>query len=285
MKYMDCTKFEKGLRLNIVPGDPRNLELQIHLSKPLGVKKKVYYTGLKDAIFGPMMDAAVRNYQKDNGLVVDGVAGPVTLEHMGLCSKASVVVNASAPNVHVGATSKRKNDLKVLVFNQKSVPNYGEVSCGPVSICMGLSIDDVVTKANFQSEVRKLINAGGTNNNGTVPERLDAAVNQVYKGYEMKPYKYENMAQIADAVDKHKGVVLHGATISEMGYSGSFGHYIFLKGYDYDNNKYNVVDPHPIIQNGKWVMRNSYWYNVNVIKKFIDKRGHVTPIHVLKKIK
>ena len=34
--------------------------------------------GIPDGVFGAMTDEAVRQYQEDSGLVVDGVVGPVT---------------------------------------------------------------------------------------------------------------------------------------------------------------------------------------------------------------
>jgi peptidoglycan hydrolase-like protein with peptidoglycan-binding domain len=37
-----------------------------------------YYTGQIDGYFGPITDAAVRQYQEDNGLTVDGWVGPIT---------------------------------------------------------------------------------------------------------------------------------------------------------------------------------------------------------------
>ena len=37
-----------------------------------------------DGIFGKGTEAEVKKYQKNNGLQVDGIVGPATLEHMGL---------------------------------------------------------------------------------------------------------------------------------------------------------------------------------------------------------
>ena len=35
-----------------------------------------------DGIFGPLTDATVRNYQRTNGLIADGLAGPMTFSHL-----------------------------------------------------------------------------------------------------------------------------------------------------------------------------------------------------------
>ena len=42
-----------------------------------------------DGVYGPNTRRAVRNYQRNQGLAVDGIAGPVTLAHLGLASSGS----------------------------------------------------------------------------------------------------------------------------------------------------------------------------------------------------
>ena len=42
-----------------------------------------------DGVYGPNTRRAVRNYQRNQGLIVDGIAGPVTLAHLGLSSAGS----------------------------------------------------------------------------------------------------------------------------------------------------------------------------------------------------
>ena len=60
-----------------------------------------------DGVYGPNTRRAVRNYQRNQGLAVDGIAGPVTLAHLGLAGQgsgaatrgtASTGASASAPN-------------------------------------------------------------------------------------------------------------------------------------------------------------------------------------------
>jgi peptidoglycan hydrolase-like protein with peptidoglycan-binding domain len=42
-----------------------------------------------DGVYGPNTRRAVRNYQRNQGLAADGIAGPVTLAHLGLAGRGS----------------------------------------------------------------------------------------------------------------------------------------------------------------------------------------------------
>lgn len=46
------------------------------------LKDKGYYSGYIDGLFGSYTDSAVREYQADNGLVIDGIVGRYTWENM-----------------------------------------------------------------------------------------------------------------------------------------------------------------------------------------------------------
>jgi peptidoglycan hydrolase-like protein with peptidoglycan-binding domain len=49
-----------------------------------------------DGVYGPNTRRAVRNYQRNQGLAVDGIAGPVTLAHLGLSSGSGAATKAPA---------------------------------------------------------------------------------------------------------------------------------------------------------------------------------------------
>ena len=52
----------------------------------LSLKNLGFYSGKVDGIFGKATKQAVINFQRQNGLVADGIAGPKTLQALGLTS-------------------------------------------------------------------------------------------------------------------------------------------------------------------------------------------------------
>ncbi|MDY4976799.1 MAG: spore cortex-lytic enzyme [Clostridia bacterium] len=50
------------------------------------LKNLGYYTGQIDGIYGPLTQSAVTRYQANFGLAVDGIAGPKTLQSLGISS-------------------------------------------------------------------------------------------------------------------------------------------------------------------------------------------------------
>jgi peptidoglycan hydrolase-like protein with peptidoglycan-binding domain len=58
-----------------------------------------------DGVYGPNTRRAVRNYQRNQGLAVDGIAGPVTLAHLGLAGQGSSAGTTSSRPASNGATA------------------------------------------------------------------------------------------------------------------------------------------------------------------------------------
>jgi N-acetylmuramoyl-L-alanine amidase len=84
-----------------------------------------YYDGEVDGVFGSKTQAAVKSFQKKNGLTVDGIAGPNTLRAMGISSSSSS-----------SSSSVSQSDLNLLArmisAEARGEPYVGQVAVGAV---------------------------------------------------------------------------------------------------------------------------------------------------------
>ena len=90
------------------------------------LKRWGYYTGNVDGIYGSLTVAAVKKFQQKNGLTVDGIAGPKTLNAMGIMSSSS----------SSGSTSSNSSDVNLLarlIYGEARGESYtGQVAVGAV---------------------------------------------------------------------------------------------------------------------------------------------------------
>ena len=87
------------------------------------LKRQGYYTGAVDGIFGSKTLAAVKSFQRANGLTVDGIAGPQTLKALGI----SGVSNGA------GYSSNDYNLLaRIISAEARGEPYLGQVAVGAV---------------------------------------------------------------------------------------------------------------------------------------------------------
>lgn len=70
------------------------------------LKRWGYYTGSIDGIFGSGTQAAVKNFQKKNGLTADGIVGPKTATALGM--------NLTSSSSSSGSSSSSSGDLYLL---------------------------------------------------------------------------------------------------------------------------------------------------------------------------
>ena len=70
------------------------------------LKRWGYYTGSIDGIFGSGTQAAVKNFQKKNGLTADGIVGPKTAVALGM--------NLTSSSSSSGSSSSSSGDLYLL---------------------------------------------------------------------------------------------------------------------------------------------------------------------------
>lgn len=93
--------------------------------KKIQQKLKNYglYGGNIDGIFGKQTQNAVRTFQKNNGLAVDGIAGPRTLKALGITSSSS-------------SSSNREGDVyllaRIISAEARGEPYTGQVAVGAV---------------------------------------------------------------------------------------------------------------------------------------------------------
>ena len=83
-----------------------------------------YYTGSVDGIYGTQTQSAVRKFQRDNGLTVDGIAGPKTLSYLGISSGSSGSGQYNSNDVYLLA--------KVIAAEARGESYVGQVAVGAV---------------------------------------------------------------------------------------------------------------------------------------------------------
>ena len=94
------------------------------------LKRWGYYNGSVDGIYGSQTLAAVKSFQKKNGLTVDGIAGPKTLKAMGIMNSGN---NSSASNSSSTSNSSDTNLLARLIYGEaRGEPYTGQVAVGAV---------------------------------------------------------------------------------------------------------------------------------------------------------
>lgn len=85
-----------------------------------------YYTGAVDGIFGAKTTAAVKSFQKKNGLTADGIVGAKTLAALGMSSSTSSSATSSYSDSDV-------NLLARLIYGEARGESYvGQVAVGAV---------------------------------------------------------------------------------------------------------------------------------------------------------
>ncbi len=91
-----------------------------------------YYTGSVDGIFGSQTDAAVRYFQRKNGLSVDGIVGAKTAAAMGLKLKST----SSGSSGSSGSGAYTSNEVyllaKCIYAEARGEPYIGMVAVGAV---------------------------------------------------------------------------------------------------------------------------------------------------------
>ncbi|KZX17484.1 C39 family peptidase [Methanobrevibacter filiformis] len=246
---MDCktTNLKKGSKGTAVG------ELQKYLKACKFYKREI------DNKYGDFTVAAVKLLQHAQGNSEDGVFGPKT------CAKSDL--NMLSTGTSTSQSIKTVNVKELLVYFKKQ-PDI--VTCGPTSLSMAFSYYDV----NISIEsLRKLCN---TNSNGTTPANLINGANKVNSKFVLVEEDYSNFNQIIKHIDNKNPLIIQLQTTKNLGYLGSYGHYVACTGYNKSAKLVKIADPSRTIK----------WVSLSVIVEAINKRlslGSIKPIKVLKK--
>ena len=122
------------------------------------LKRWGYYTGLIDGVYGSQTLKAVKWFQSKNGLTVDGVAGPKTLQAMGITSSG----NSSSKTMSNSDT----NLLAHLVYAEaRGEPYSGQVAVAAVVLnrVKNSSFPNSVAGVIYQSGAFSVVSDGQIN--------------------------------------------------------------------------------------------------------------------------
>lgn len=138
------------------------------------LKRWGYYNGNVDGIYGSQTQSAVRWFQSKNGLSVDGIAGPKTLEAMGIFSSSSG-----------GGTSNSSSDLNLLArlvyAEARGEPYTGQVAVAAVVLnrVKNSSFPNTIAGVIYQSGAFSVVADGQINltPNSTAKKAAQDAIN------------------------------------------------------------------------------------------------------------
>lgn len=123
------------------------------------LKRWGYYTGNVDGIYGSQTLAAVKYFQRKNGLKVDGIAGTKTLQAMGIYTSSSSS-SSSANN------SSNLNLLARLVYGEaRGEPYTGQVAVAAVVLnrVKSSSFPNTVSGVIYQAGAFSVVSDGQIN--------------------------------------------------------------------------------------------------------------------------
>lgn len=123
------------------------------------LKRWGYYDGNVDGIYGSQTLAAVKYFQRKNGLSVDGIAGSKTLEAMG-------IFNSSNSSSGSSASSNDLNLLSRLIYAEaRGEPYTGQVAVGAVVLnrVKSSSFPNTISGVIYQSGAFSVVNDGQIN--------------------------------------------------------------------------------------------------------------------------
>lgn len=128
-----------------------------------------FYDGKIDGSYGDLSVTAVKNFQKQMGLVVDGIIGPLTCKKLGSLSSINTELKKGSTNDYVTIV---QNKLKQLGYYTASIDgSYGDKSITSVKSYQknkGLVVDGIVGTLTYNSLLSATKSSSGGSSSSTV---------------------------------------------------------------------------------------------------------------------
>jgi hypothetical protein len=252
---MDCSK----INLKLGSNGEQVEELQTYL-RACG-----FYNRQIDGDFGKFTEDAVKLLQNKQRNTPDGHFGPKT------CGKSDLNIHVKEEDPNLSTST----NIRELFVNFRKQPCI--VTCGPATLSMLFSY------YNVNVAIENLKRLCKTNENGTTPGNLVAAVPQAHEDFILIEEDLKDFNQIVKHLDRNNPLCIqlqtslsNSNTASCLGYFNSYGHYVALTGYKEASKEVKIADP----------SKTTKWFDWNCIKNAIDwrlKQGKIMPVKVLKK--
>ena len=202
------------------------------------LKNLGYYSGTVDGIYGSGTTTAVKNYQKAQGLTVDGIAGTKTLSKLNgtsssSSSNSSSSSSSSSNSTYVKASIRslyQTGDYGVITYNGGKTTTVSKSGCGGVSLAMALNSLLNTTKYTGKNVMQWFADNGYYKGSGTIqsglkkyPERL--GLKATYCDTKSDLANHLKKGRLAIAIVKNKTGEAYFSTATTS------GHYILISGY------------------------------------------------------
>ncbi|MBR3804144.1 MAG: spore cortex-lytic enzyme [Clostridia bacterium] len=151
---------EPAMEVAIVGASSSKSDIKLIQQK---LKNWGYYTGSVDGIYGSKTKAAVKYFQRRNGLTVDGIVGNKTLKAMGISS--SMLSGGSSSTNSKFSSSDVKLLARLIYAEARGEPYQGQVAVGAVVLnrVKSSSFPNTISGVIYQPYAFTCVNDGQIN--------------------------------------------------------------------------------------------------------------------------